>query len=109
MKITVLTYIRLWGLYVIVPAIFKRTPEYAMYFLLGAMVFGFLVSIPIYRYQKSKKRIKDFWFDICCMTIGIVFLYVMEYCFYRGTGIINFVLYGVAIVSYLPSICHTKE
>jgi len=96
-------------LYIFVPLLLRKMTKYYLYIILVAVFFTIIVLINMYYNSKSKILKKYFILDAFCMMVGLSFLYLIEYYFYRETNTFNLVLYGISSVSYVPFRIHIKQ
>ena len=99
-------FIQFFILYVFVPLLLRKATKYHIYIILIAVFFLILILIILYHYSKSKKH---FMLDAFCMIAGLIFLYLVEYYFYKDTNTFNLVVYGISAISYVPFLVHIKQ
>ena len=94
--------------YIFVPLILRKAGlPVALVLASATFSFAWLWWVKWKAYQGKSNGRKRYIVDVTVMALGLILLYVIEICAYRGTGTINFALYISAYLTYIPALLST--
>lgn len=102
---TILIYFYVW-----IPLILRKSTISVFWVILSALISFLWYIVARYRLYSKKYGSNIRWFrDAGIMLLGCISLYSIEICVYKGTDVLNLIVYLVAFTTYIPTLLSTLD